>query len=401
MAIEISNRLGLANVKSDYIHSAGRKLENIHEQLLELEAKGEVKVIHIKDENKPIEANTLFGWKKKIPTNKIWHHKSCGQCGNIPGYPVSLLWFMNQMGLEYVDERNQTSCTAWNYHGSGTSNPVGLAAVAVRNWHRAYELGLFPLFHCATTFGDYKEMRNMLVEHKELRDEVRRIMHKIGRELVIPEYIVHYSEWVHVMRFEIAKLKKYDLSNIIATVHPACHTYKMIPEDCIYDKDIYAGKRTAVSTGIALALGAQVADYSTWYDCCGFGFRHILTEREASRSFVMDRKIRPMVREAHSDVCITQDTGCTTTLDKNQWIGKAMGYTEQVPVMADVMFAALACGADVFKIVQLQWHTTDWRPLCEKIGIDWKKSEEEYNAYLEELKAGGKTVNLYEYPKNL
>ena len=238
MAIEISNRLGLANVKSDYIHTAGRKLEDIHERLLELEAKGEVKVIHIKEENKPIEAETLLGWKKKIPTNKLWHHKSCGQCGNIPGYPVSLLWFMNQMGLEYVDERNQTSCTAWNYHGSGTSNPVGLAAVAVRNWHRAYELGLFPLFHCATTFGDYKEMRNLLVENKELRDEVRRIMQKIGRELVIPEYIVHYSEWVHVMRFEIAKLKKYDLSSVIATVHPACHTYKMIPEDCIYDKDI-------------------------------------------------------------------------------------------------------------------------------------------------------------------
>jgi hypothetical protein len=34
------------------------------------------------------------------------------------------------------------------------------------------------------------------------------------------------------------------------------------------------------------------------------------------------------------------------------------------------------------------------------MGIDWKKSEEEYNAYLEELKAGGKTVNLYEYPKS-
>ncbi len=74
MAIEISNRLGLANVKSDYIHTSGRKLEDIHERLLELESKGEVKVIHIKEENKPIEAETLLGWKKKIPTNKLWHH---------------------------------------------------------------------------------------------------------------------------------------------------------------------------------------------------------------------------------------------------------------------------------------------------------------------------------------
>lgn len=65
MAVEISNRLGLAGMKSDYIHTAGRKLEDIHQRLLELEAKGEVKVIHVKDENKAIEAETLLGWKKK------------------------------------------------------------------------------------------------------------------------------------------------------------------------------------------------------------------------------------------------------------------------------------------------------------------------------------------------
>ena len=39
------------------------------------------------------------------------------------------------------------------------------------------------------------------------------------------------------------------------------------------------------------ALGAQVIDYSTWYDCCGFGFRHIISEREFTRSFAIDRKI--------------------------------------------------------------------------------------------------------------
>jgi hypothetical protein len=70
MAIEIRNRLGLADVKSDFRHIAGRKIENIHNELLELEAKGELRVIHITDEHKPIEAETLFGWKKKDTYNK-------------------------------------------------------------------------------------------------------------------------------------------------------------------------------------------------------------------------------------------------------------------------------------------------------------------------------------------
>jgi hypothetical protein len=34
--------------------------------------------------------------------------------------------------------------------------------------------------------------------------------------------------------------------------------------------------------------------YSTWYDCCGFGFRHIISEREFTRSFAIDRKIKEL-----------------------------------------------------------------------------------------------------------
>ena len=45
----------------------------------------------------PVMAKTLYGWDKKIPTTQLWHHKCCGQCGNIPGYPVSLLWLQNKL----------------------------------------------------------------------------------------------------------------------------------------------------------------------------------------------------------------------------------------------------------------------------------------------------------------
>ncbi|WNJ98941.1 heterodisulfide reductase-related iron-sulfur binding cluster [Thalassospiraceae bacterium LMO-JJ14] len=385
------------------------RVEDVRDIMWQLEKDGEIIVHRMRDEYEPITLRTLFGWEKKIPTTRLWHHKSCGQCGNIPGYPTSLLWLMNQMGIEYLDETDQTSCTAWNYHGSGIGNVESLAAVFLRNFHQAYVAGeaegkgrghYYPLVHCGTSFGNYKEIRGFLLHSAELRERVKKILGKLGRlvdgKLLIPEEIVHYSEWLHAMRYRIKEHQTIDVSNIRATVHPACHVYKMIPEDAIYDDDILEGNRVAVSTGLMQELGADVIDYSTWYDCCGFGFRHIISEREFTRSFAIDRKIRVAVEEAKSDVMIGHDTGCITTLDKNQWISQASDKSSvSLPVVADCQFAALACGAHPYKIAQMHWHASPVETLLAKMGIDWEKSKAEFEAYLKEVEAGN-GENLYD-----
>lgn len=386
-----------------------QRVDDVRDQMWELEKDGEIVVHRVNDGNEPVMAKTLYGWDKKIPTNRVWHHKSCGQCGNIPGYPTSLLWMMNQFGLEYLDETDQTSCTAWNYHGSGIGNLESLAAVFLRNFHQAYvsakaegkpEGYYYPLVHCGTSFGNYKEVRGYLLSSATLREKVKKILGKLGRlvdgKLLIPEEIVHYSEWVHVMRKRIAERQVIDASHIRATIHPACHVYKMVPQDVIYDDEVLEGDRVAVSTGIVEALGAQAIDYSTWYDCCGFGFRHIISEREFTRSFALDRKIRVAVEEAHSDVMIGHDTGCITTLDKNQWIGKAEGRDYELPVIADIQFAALLCGAHPYKIVQTHWHASATERLFEKLGIDWQARKAEFEAYLQQIQAGGERETLYD-----
>ncbi len=384
------------------------RVEDVRDIMWQLEKDGEIVVHRIHDEHEPVIVKTLYGWDKKIPTNQLWHHKSCGQCGNIPGYPASLLWLMNQMDIRYLDETDQTSCTAWNYHGSGIGNLESLAAVFLRNFHQAYvsakaeglpEGYYYPLVHCGTSFGNYKEVRGYLLQSAELRDRVKKILAKLDRlvdgKLLIPEEIVHYSEWVHVMRGEIANRQTIDCSHIRSTIHPACHVYKMVPQDAIYDDNILGGNRVAVSTGIMEALGTQVIDYSTWYDCCGFGFRHIISEREFTRSFAIDRKISVAIDEAQSDVMIGHDTGCITTLDKNQWIGKADGKDVDLPVLADCQFAALACGAHPYKIVQSHWHASSTETLMEKMGIDWQAKKAEFENYLKEVEAG-KQENLYD-----
>lgn len=382
------------------------RVEDVRDIMWQLEKDGEIVVHRVTDDHQPVMHKTLYGWDKKIPTNRLWHHKSCGQCGNIPGYPTSLLWLMNELGLEYLDETDQTSCTAWNYHGSGIGNLESLAAVFLRNFHQAYvsakaegkpEGYYYPLVHCGTSFGNYKEVRGYLLHSAELRERVTKILAKLGRlvdgKLLIPEEVVHYSEWVHAMRPQIKERQVIDCSNLRATIHPACHVYKMVPEDVIYDDDVLDGNRVAVSTGIVETLGAQAIDYSTWYDCCGFGFRHIISEREFTRSFAIDRKIRVAVEEARADVMIGHDTGCITTLDKNQWIAKATGDAVELPVMADCQFAALVCGAHPYKIVQMHWHASPMETLMEKLGIDWQAKKAEFEAYLKEVEAGnGETL---------
>ncbi|MDP6475758.1 MAG: heterodisulfide reductase-related iron-sulfur binding cluster [Alphaproteobacteria bacterium] len=387
------------------------RVEDVRDIMWQLEKDGEIIVHRIADEHEPETVKTLYGWDKKIPTNQLWHHKSCGQCGNIPGYPTSILWLQNMLGTRYLDETDQTSCTAWNYHGSGIGNVVSLAAVFLRNFHQAYvsakaqglaEGYYYPLIHCGTSFGNYKEMRGFLLHSAELRGQVKKILAKLGRlvdgKLLIPEEIVHYSEWLHVSRQRIKEHQRIDCGNIRATVHPACHVYKMVPEDAIYDDAVLDGNRLAVTTALMQELGTEVIDYSTWYDCCGFGFRHIISEREFTRSFAIDRKIRVAVEEASADVMIGHDTGCITTLDKNQWIGKAVDKHYELPIMADCQFAALMCGAHPYKIVQLHWHASPFENLMEKLGMDWRSAKAEFESYLGDVEAG-RVETLYD-PKN-
>ncbi|MDH5671216.1 MAG: heterodisulfide reductase-related iron-sulfur binding cluster [Myxococcales bacterium] len=348
------------------------------DELLELEAKGEIVVQRIPDTFVEVEARG--GRKKKIPTNKLWHHKSCGQCGHIPGYPTSILWMMNQMGVDHLDPRDQTSCTGWNYYASATSNPVAQAAVAVRNFVQAERDGYFPLIHCGTSYGHYKEVREELIHHPDIREKLRRVMDKLQMPVVFPEELVHYSEWLHVVRHEVAARQVLDVSDVTIAVHPACHYHKLIPDDAIYDRDVLSGERTAVVTAIAQALGAKVGDYSTWHDCCGFGFRHILVSRDFTRSFATLRKIERIKEEVQADLVLAHDTGCVTTLDKSQFAARGHNRNVGIAVMADCQFAALAMGAHPYKVVQLHWHGVDSRPTLRKMGIDpeaaWKEFEE-------------------------
>ena len=272
--------------------------------------------------------------------------------------------------------------------------PPQAAGVAVPDWERIeldYRAGIKTLRQIAEEHG----ITHVAVNKRAKRDGwTRDLSAKIqnkAEELVTKTLVTS-----PVTKIAAATERQViDASHIRATIHPACHVYKMVPEDVIYDDTVLDGNRVAVSTGIMQSLGTQVIDYKTWYDCCGFGFRHIISEREFTRSFAIDRKLRVVQDEAHADVMIGHDTGCITTLDKNQWISKAGDRPVDVPVLADCQFAALVCGAHPYKIVQSHWHASSTEKLMEKLGIDWQAKKAEFEAYLKEV-AAGKIETLYD-----
>jgi heterodisulfide reductase subunit B len=378
----------------EFIRKGKPPTEDYRELLFELEAKGEIEVQRVPEPF--VEVETKYGRKKKVPLEKTWHHKSCGQCGHIPGYSTAIFWLNRKLGYEYHDPRDQTSCTAWNYYASSTSNSGAQAAVAVRNFAQAKLDGFFPMIHCGTSYGHYKEVREEILHHPKLRDQVRKIMDRLKMPFVFPEEIVHYSEWVHVVREKIAEKQVLDFSGITATVHPACHYHKLVVEDAIYDRELYDGQRTAIVTALVETLDAKAADYSTWHDCCGFGFRHILVSRDFSRSFATIRKIERMKEETNPDVTLTHDTGCVTTLDKSQFSTQAHGRNVGIPVMSDAQFAALAMGAHPYKVCQLHWHSVDMKPLMEKMGIDHKKAWQEFEEVASRLRDNGTEFMTWE-----
>ena len=85
---------------------------------------------------------------------------------------------------------------------------------------------------------------------------------------------------------------------------------------------------------------------------------------------------------------LTHDTGCVTTLDKSQFSPQVHNRKVGLPVMSDAQFAALAMGAHPYRVVQIHWHATDYRPLLTKMGIDWEAKWKEFQEDMKLIESG-------------
>jgi heterodisulfide reductase subunit B len=64
--------------------------------------------------------------------------------------------------------------------------------------------------------------------------------------------------------------------------------------------------------------------------------------------------------------------------------------------MSEAQFAALAMGAHPYRVCQLHWHAADYRPLLEKMGVDWRERWREFEDDLERLRKDPKACLTWE-----
>ncbi len=359
---------GICPSKAAYPHDL-EKARHLDAKLEELEKAGELKIMRIKGPY--AEYETVPGYKKKVHLDHFWDHKSCNLCSINPGAAKSLWWIWDQLGIDYYNPDHQTSCTGWMYWATGIQSLPALVGVLARNWHECYTMERNFNIHCITSFATYTEARHWIIESDELRAKVRKYLKELGRELVVPESIVHVSDVIYALRDRIAEKAKYKLDKVTVAVHYGDHYWKGIMENAI------GGYRPQVVDGLLHALGANVAsDYSAFYECCGFGFRHIIMNRTMTRSQTF-RKLKSIRDETHADLICTNCPGCGNTLDKNQWIQKARpdGAEEfKIPVLFPYQVASLCMGADPYEIAAVQFNSTPVEPFLEKAGIPFDKN---------------------------
>ena len=349
-------------------------------EIEELDEEGEYTLWKVPEPYIEFETVSGSGIKKKIPMDNLYMHRSCWLSSIYTGAVKSIFYVMDKLGIKYfAHDPNQLTCTGWAYHG-GTALPLEASlTVAARNWHQAYsvcgrEFGPskgYLCIHCITSHGMYYDEREILVHSKEARDKVKENLAKLGREMVIPEYITHIHETIYALRDEIAKKAEHKFDGVVAVEHNACHYWKLAPYEVI------GGKTPVTLSGLVEALGGEVKRYKEWFTCCGMGFGHIgwfnvgaVKNRYLNRAAGIPKMISAK-KEVDPDFIILNDPGCGIVFDRCQWYADAiMGFKTDIPVLWYSQVAALALGADPYRDVGLDYHMISHERLLKKLGIE-------------------------------
>lgn len=351
--------------RPDFIVSAAE----IRNALRRLEAEGEIVLSRLTEVHEPIEVRTLGGGQRRIPTTAIWHDRSLTD----PGHSASLLWLQRKLGTDHLDAPDVAQSAAVTLHAAGFGTPASLAAVLLRNTHRAYVAArmqgrpdghFFPLLHSASACGLFRQVLAQLVSSAALRGAVRAALDATGRlvdgKIVIPEEVVHVSEWLHVMRHRIRNVQTRDASALRVTVNPACHLYRIGPRDAIAETAVLGGARISSPTALVECLGVCAIDTPTWSACCGRGLG------VASRPVMHAQglaKLRMTAHDLRADAVVGDDADCITHLASSQEDTPGL-----LPTIGASQLAAMLCGAPLQEVVPMRAQAELIAPLLRKLG---------------------------------
>lgn len=307
---------------------------------------------------------------KKIPDKEILLFKSCLVNVEYPGVESSTKFLFDKLGIEYIISERQSCCTGLG-HYADLFDQFSTTALTARNFGVAREEGHKNIATlCATCYAILKKSANILNKKDDVRKNVNRIFESSGipelkykaEDMDSRDNIFHAVEILYNKADEIEDMVEVDLSGFRVASHHACHYCK------VHHKDTIGNVRNPmVIETLAKACGVETVD---WYDrktnTCGNGFRQRYMNKELSFAVAAEKLMS--LKENEVDILLHMCPNCQLQFDRNQKvIGESLGVEFNIICLNISQFLALALGADPYKVIGIQTHTTPVEPILDKI----------------------------------
>lgn len=307
-----------------------------------------------------------------IPDRKLLLFKSCMVSQEYPGIESATKYLFDRLGIDYFVSEEQSCCTGIG-HYVDLYGQLTTTAIAARNFAVAKKCG-YPNIACmcSTCYAINKEACELLNGNEEVRGQVNSVFREKGLEDLVYEKgdldernsIFHVLEVIFSKKDLLPEMIKVDFSGLKVAAHHACHYYKFRPEDMIGNPE-----NPQLIDGVAEACGAEPL---RWYEdrslTCGMGFSQLHLHRETSLQ-VTQTKLESL-RKAGVKLLIHMCPNCQIQYDRYQpVIEREFGNDYDFVHMNIAQFAALALGADPYKVCGLQTHSVPLESFLEKYGI--------------------------------
>ncbi len=303
---------------------------------------------------------------KNIPTRKIFFFRSCLISGEYPGVESSTKWAFNKLGIDWIQDPNQSCCSGMGYYYD-LFDQLSTTTIAARNFYLAKEKTKYENFAvlCSTCYAINKKCCHLLKEKKTLYDKVNSILEQVNMKyrnnLDSRNNFFHVAEIFHEVKEKIAEFNNFDLSKIKVASHPACHYYKTFNKDAIGGYD-----DTTVIDDISETLGFKTVK---WYPekvlTCGAGFRIRYQNKPLSLDITL-KKLKNLKSEG-VNLLLHMCPNCQLQYDRYQPYFENK-YREKFNIfhLNLSQLIALIMGADLYKVVGIQTHTIKLEPFIQK-----------------------------------
>jgi heterodisulfide reductase subunit B len=212
-------------------------------------------------------------------------------------------------------------------------------ALAARNISIANSMGMELATVCNGCYETFFEAIETLKTDNTLREEVKKVLEKIGKPLPSITSLKHIVEILgqDIGIDQIKNLSANKLSNLNVAVHPGCHLFRAHDREKVQDKP-------KLLENIVDATGAKRVDYGIQRFCCGYP--HRVVEEEFSLKMMLAQKLERMWEES-ADCIVVSCPACNIQFEFGQLELKRkykMSFGEGIPVIHVVELVALALG---------------------------------------------------------